>query len=341
MTLVQELLKRAVEEKASDLHLTVGAPPVLRVNKELKSLTEYGPPDLDRLRAAVETVLNEQQRERFERQGDVDLSFGLAGVGRFRVNVFKQRGSPALCFRVIKSEILSFEELGLPSILADLCRLRDGLVLVTGPTGKGKSTTLASMVDFINQERSAVIITVEDPIEYLHRHKKSIVNQREVGSDTVSFAAGLRAALREDPDVILVGEMRDTETIETALRAAETGHLVFSTLHTRGAAGTIDRIVDSFPAAPATAGEGAAGRGAAGGHLAAARAPHRRRRGRRLRSDGRDAGHPQLDPGGPDAPDRLGDRDARPLRHAVHAPALERLVASGTISAELIREFSR
>lgn len=247
MTLVHELLARAVEEGASDLHLTAAAPPVLRINQALKSLSEYGTMDINRLRDAVETVLNEPQRERFERQGDVDLSFGLAGVGRFRVSVFKQRGSPALCFRVIKSQILTFEELGLPSILADLCRLRDGLVLITGPTGSGKSTTLASMVDFINRERSAVIITVEDPIEYLHRHNRSIVNQREIGSDTVSFAASLRAALREDPDVIMVGEMRDTETMETALRAAETGHLVLSTLHTRGAASTIDRIIDSFP----------------------------------------------------------------------------------------------
>lgn len=247
MTLVEELLKGAVAAGASDLHLTVGAPPVIRVNKELKSLPDHGTLDVETLRGVVEAVLNEDQRERFDRQGDFDFSYGLAGVGRFRVNAFRQRGSPAFCFRVITSKIASFDELGLPRILADLSRLRDGLVLVTGPTGSGKSTTLASMVNFINQERAAVIITVEDPIEYLHRHNKSIVNQREVGSDTTSFAASLRAALREDPDVILVGEMRDTETIETALKAAETGHLVLSTLHTRGAAGAIDRIVDSFP----------------------------------------------------------------------------------------------
>lgn len=341
MTLVQELLTRAVEEKASDLHLTVGAPPVLRVNKELKSLTEYGPLDLDRLRAAVETVLNEQQRERFERQGDVDLSFGLAGVGRFRVNVFKQRGSPALCFRVIKSEILSFEALGLPSILPDLCRLRDGLVLVTGPTGSGKSTTLASMVDFINQERSAVIITVEDPIEYLHRHNKSIVNQREVGSDTVSFAASLRAALREDPDVILVGEMRDAETIETALRAAETGHLVLSTMHTRGAAGTIDRIVDSFPphqqqqvrvqlagVLQAVVWQQLVPR-TDGGVVVACEVMVATPAIRNLIREGRTH---QID--------SMIETGARFGMQSMHQ-ALERLVASGTISAELIREFSR
>lgn len=232
---------------ASDLHLTVGVPPYVRVKGELQPLAEFPVLTVDHLEALLDVVLPDKFRQRFEDTGDVDRSFGVAGVGRFRLNAFRQRGSAAFCFRVIKPEVPSLDTLGLPPVITELCSLRDGLVLVTGPTGSGKSTTLAAMVDHMNRERSAVIITLEDPIEYLHKHNKCIINQREVGSDTVSFAASLRAALREDPDVIMVGEMRDNETVETALRAAETGHLVLSTLHTRGAAGTIERIVDSFP----------------------------------------------------------------------------------------------
>lgn len=232
---------------ASDLHLTVGVPPYVRVKGELQPLAEFPVLTVDHLEALLDVVLPDKFRQRFDDTGDVDRSFGVAGVGRFRLNAFRQRGSAAFCFRVIKPEVPSLDTLGLPPVITELCSLRDGLVLVTGPTGSGKSTTLAAMVDHMNRERSAVIITLEDPIEYLHKHNKCIINQREVGSDTVSFAASLRAALREDPDVIMVGEMRDNETVETALRAAETGHLVLSTLHTRGAAGTIERIVDSFP----------------------------------------------------------------------------------------------
>lgn len=244
---IESLLAQAVALDASDVHLTVGVPPVVRVSGELRRLDEFGVMSADTLQAVVDHVLHGENRRHYDESGDVDISFGITGLGRFRVNAFRQRSSPAFCFRVIPRSIPSFEELGLPPIIKELCSLRDGLVLITGPTGSGKSTTLAAMVDHINRERAAVIITVEDPIEYLHRHDKSIVNQREVGSDTVSFATSLRAALRENPDVIMVGEMRDTETIETALRAAETGHLVLSTLHTRGAASSIDRIIDTFP----------------------------------------------------------------------------------------------
>ena len=195
----------------------------------------------------VHPILTEQQVAELDREGEIDFSYGLQGIGRFRCNLSRQRGSLTLAMRVISSSIQSLEELGLPEVLHDLAHLRDGLVLVTGPTGSGKSTTLASMIDIINRERQGVIITLEDPIEFLHQHKGCVVNQREVGIDTKSFANGLRSALRSDPDVILVGEMRDLETISIALTAAETGHLVLSTLHTRGAAKTIDRIIDVFP----------------------------------------------------------------------------------------------
>lgn len=192
-------------------------------------------------------IVTESQLEVLDREGEIDFSYGLKGIGRFRCNLSRQRGSLTLAMRVISPEIKPLEELGLPEILHDLAHLKDGLVLVTGPTGSGKSTTLASMIDIINRERKGVIITLEDPIEFLHQHKGCVVNQREVGIDTKSFANGLRSALRSDPDVILVGEMRDLETISIALTAAETGHLVLSTLHTKGAAKTIDRIIDVFP----------------------------------------------------------------------------------------------
>lgn len=244
---IAELLAKVVQAGASDLHLTVGIPPTMRLHGELAPVDGYPVVVPDVVESIIEKITTPAQRERFREAGEVDFSYGVSGVGRFRVNIFRQRGAPALVLRVINFNIPTFAELGLPPIIEQICNKRDGLVLVTGPTGSGKSTTLAAMVDYINSTRSAVIITLEDPIEFLHKHKKGIVNQREVGSDTLSFAAGLRAALREDPDVILVGEMRDLETMENALRAAETGHLVLSTLHTRGAAYSIDRIIDFFP----------------------------------------------------------------------------------------------
>lgn len=241
-----DLIKIGTEKNASDIHLTVGVPPIFRING---SLIKYGeevlrPEDTKKL---VQEILNERQFEELNRNGEIDTSFSSPGVGRFRVNAYKQRGSFGAALRIIPLKIPTMEELRLPKVASDLARQPRGLVLVTGPTGSGKSTTLASMIDLINHERSCHILTLEDPIEYLHKHDKSIVNQREIGSDSHSFSNALRAALRQDPDVILVGEMRDLETIGIALTAAETGHLVFSTLHTLGAAKTIDRIIDVFP----------------------------------------------------------------------------------------------
>ncbi|WP_324715623.1 type IV pilus twitching motility protein PilT [Carboxydochorda subterranea] len=241
------LLRITVERHASDLHLTSGVPPMLRIHGRLEPLDGYKvlmPADLEGL---IRPILNEGLLRTFEQQGQVDLSHGVPGVGRFRCNVFRQRGSWGMAARVIPAEVPSLDQLGLPPVVADLCGRVDGLILVTGPTGSGKSTTLAAMIDHINQHRKTVIITLEDPIEYLHRHKMSVINQREIGTDTTSFAAALRGALRADPDVVLVGEMRDLDTVATALRAAETGHLVLSTLHTRGAAETVERVIDMFP----------------------------------------------------------------------------------------------
>lgn len=204
------------------------------------------PQDVHRL---VRSIMNEGQIRALNAVGEVDFSYGIHGIGRFRCSVYQQRGTTSAAIRVINTKVRSLDELGLPRIIGEIARKKDGLILVTGPTGSGKSTTLAAMIDLINRERQGVIITLEDPIEYLHHHGSCIIHQREVGSDTKSFASGLRAALRADPDVILVGEMRDLETIATAIRAAETGHLVLSTLHTRGAVATIDRIIDVFPPA--------------------------------------------------------------------------------------------
>jgi twitching motility protein PilT len=242
-----QLLEIAIDQNASDLHLSPGVPPFLRIYGSLTPISGFAPLRPVLIEELARQITDQEHWHVFEEQGEVDFSYGAPGLGRFRCNLFRQRGSPALAMRVINRTIRSIAELGLPNILQDLCAKRDGLVLVTGPTGSGKSTTLASMIDLINQTRRGVIITLEDPVEYLHSHKNCIVNQREVGTDTSSFASGLRAALRADPDVILVGEMRDLETIATALTAAETGHLVLSTLHTRGAAKTIDRIIDVFP----------------------------------------------------------------------------------------------
>ena len=246
MYTINELLMTASEMKASDLHLTVGVPPKVRVFGELR---DVGPDRLmpDDLHALAYSILPQGQIQKFEENGELDFSYSIPRVGRYRANVYHQRGSLAVVIRLVGNTIPSPEMLGLPESITNLIHKRRGLVLVTGPTGSGKSTTLASLIDQINQQFAFNIITLEDPVEYLHPHKRSIVNQREVGMDTKSFGAALTAAMREDPDVILVGEMRDLDTISTAITAAETGHLVFSTLHTIGAASTIDRIIDVFP----------------------------------------------------------------------------------------------
>lgn len=245
---ISELLIFAVTNKASDLHVSAGEPPLVRIHGEMRKL-ESPSLDKEQVHLMIYDILNDQQRKIYEESLEIDFSFSLGEYGRFRVNVFKQNRGDAAVFRTIPNRIPTFEELGLPKILMDLSRLEKGLVLVTGPTGSGKSTTLAAMVDLINTELKGHIITIEDPIEFVHTTKSCLVNQRELGPHTHSFANALRSALREDPDVMLVGEMRDLETISLALTAAETGHLVFGTLHTSGAPKTIDRIVDVFPGA--------------------------------------------------------------------------------------------
>jgi twitching motility protein PilT len=236
-----------VEQRASDVHISPGLPPAMRINGRVRPIEGFARLEPQDTREIVYSVLNDSQRKRFENERQLDFSYAIPGVARFRVNVFFQRGAISAAFRLVPSEIKSLEELGLPAPVTEFTRKPRGFVLVTGPTGSGKSTTLASMVDLINRDREEHILTIEDPIEFLHRHKKCIVNQREIGSDATDFATALRAALREDPDVILVGEMRDLETISTALTAAETGHLVFATLHTQSTAQTVDRIIDVFP----------------------------------------------------------------------------------------------
>ncbi|MDP9073980.1 MAG: type IV pilus twitching motility protein PilT [Actinomycetota bacterium] len=244
---VNTLLTEVVRLRGSDLHLTVGLPPCLRVDGAIMPLEGYEPLNGSELRRMVFGILTQRQRERFEADLELDTSHSVPGLGRFRVNVFLQRDSVGAVMRVIPATVVPFDSLGLPATVANFAELPRGLVLVTGPTGSGKSTTLASLVDIINQRKALHIMTVEDPIEFLHHHKRSIVNQREVGEDTQSFAQALKHVLRQDPDVILVGEMRDLETISTALTAAETGHLVFATLHTQDAAQSIDRVIDVFP----------------------------------------------------------------------------------------------
>ncbi|MBI3997506.1 MAG: type IV pilus twitching motility protein PilT [Armatimonadetes bacterium] len=244
---IDDLLREVVAAQASDLHLTSGIKPTMRVWGRLTPMEQYDvltPEDTFQL---AYSMLNTFQKQKFEKFWELDLSYGVPGLGRFRVNIYRQRGAVGVATRVIPMSIPSIEALNLPPILKDLTRKARGLMLVTGPTGHGKSTSLASMIDFINSERSCHIVTVEDPIEYLHQHKKSIVNQRELGFDTQSFPNALRAVLREDPNVVLIGEMRDLETISAALTIAETGHLVFATLHTANAAQSIDRIIDVFP----------------------------------------------------------------------------------------------
>ncbi len=241
------VLTKMVEVRASDVHLTAGFPPAVRVRGRVAPIDDYPPLSPQETREIVYSILNDSQRKRFENEQQLDFAYAIPGVARFRVNCFFQRGAISAAFRLIPAEILSLESLGLPQVLEEFTRKPRGFVLVTGPTGSGKSTSLASMVDVINSEREEHILTIEDPIEFLHTHKKCIVNQREIGADAHDFASALKAALREDPDVILVGEMRDLETISTALTAAETGHLVFATLHTQSTAQTVDRIIDVFP----------------------------------------------------------------------------------------------
>ena len=242
-----EVLTRMAHERASDVHLSPGFAPALRVRGRIVPLAEYGLLTPQDTRDVAYSILNDDQRKRFESRKQIDLAYAVPGVARFRVNVFFQRGSISAAFRLIPHGIPKLEELGLPKILEDFTRKPRGFVLVTGPTGSGKSTTLASLVDIINESRNEHILTIEDPIEFLHQHKGCIVNQREIGADAEDFSLALKAALREDPDVILVGEMRDLETMSTALTAAETGHLVFATLHTQSTSQTVDRIIDVFP----------------------------------------------------------------------------------------------
>jgi twitching motility protein PilT len=244
---LSDLLKRMLEMNGSDLHITTNSPPQIRVHGHLVplDLPQLTPAETKQL---AYSVMTDSQKHRFEESLELDFSFGLKGLARFRANVFNQRGASAAVFRLIPFEIKSFNQLGLPAVVSKLCDKPRGLVLVTGPTGSGKSTTLAAMIDKINSERHDHILTIEDPIEFVHMNKNCVVNQRELHADTKSFSDALRAALREDPDVVLIGEMRDLETIESALRIAETGHLTFGTLHTNSATSTINRIIDVFPA---------------------------------------------------------------------------------------------
>ena len=244
---LSELLKKMTEMRGSDLHITTSSPPQIRIDGHLRPL-DYEPLTAADTKQLAYSVLTDAQKHRFEEDLELDFSFGIKGLSRFRANLFNQRGAVGAVFRAIPYEIKSFDALGLPPIVSKLCDKPRGLILVTGPTGSGKSTTLAAMLDKINNERHEHMLTVEDPIEFLHQHKKCLVNQREVHADTHSFANSLRAALRQDPDIVLIGELRDLETIESALRIAETGHLTFGTLHTNSAYSTITRIIDVFPA---------------------------------------------------------------------------------------------
>ena len=246
MANLHQLLKAMIEKGSSDLHITTSSPPQLRIDGKLHPLKmpPLSPPETKQL---CYSILTDAQKHKFEENNELDLSFGVRGLSRFRANIFTQRGAVAGAFRAIPYKIMTFEELGLPPIISELAKKPRGLILVTGPTGSGKSTTLATIVDKINTERSEHIVTIEDPIEYLHPHKSCVVNQREVGADTSSFTTALKYILRQDPDVVLIGELRDLETIEAALTVAETGHLAFATLHTNSCVQTINRIVDVFP----------------------------------------------------------------------------------------------
>ena len=246
MVSMGELFLLMNERGASDLHLTVGAPPTLRIDGALLP-TPFEKLNSETAQTLIYSLLNDQQRQRFEASNEIDLAFNLRGIGRVRMNVYRQTGSVGAAIRAIPNSFKTFEEIGVPKSILDIMKLPKGLILVTGQTGSGKSTTIASMIDFINETRAAHIVTIEDPIEFVHAHKKSVINQREVGSDTVTFGAALRHILRQDPDVILIGELRDLETIQAALNIAETGHMVLATLHTTDCAQTINRIIDVFP----------------------------------------------------------------------------------------------
>jgi len=247
MANIHQLLKTLVEQGASDLHISTGSPPQMRVDGKMIPIKDVPPMKPAETKQICYSILTDAQKRKFEEENELDLSFGIKGLSRFRGNVFMQRGAVAGVFRVIPYKVLTFDELGLPPVVRQITKRPRGLVLVTGPTGSGKSTTLASIIDAINSERQEHIITIEDPIEFLHPHKKCLVNQREVGADTQTFKKALKYILRQDPDVVLLGELRDIETIEAALTIAETGHLCFATLHTNGAIQTINRIVDVFP----------------------------------------------------------------------------------------------
>lgn len=244
---IRDVMSEGKRQGASDIHITVGRPPIFRIHGELQLQDQWEVLIPAKSEALAKEIATTQQWNEFLESGQIDIAYSMPGVARFRVNIFRQRGSVALSIRIINAEIASIQELGLPEVIQTFAGFKNGLVLVTGPTGSGKSATLAAILDQINKNRSSHIITLEDPIEYLHKHEKSIVNQREVGNDSKDFAGALRGALRQDPDVILVGEMRDFETISTVITAAETGHLVLATLHTKGAPQTIDRIIDVFP----------------------------------------------------------------------------------------------
>ncbi len=246
MVSLRELLDVMVKRNGSDLHITVGSPPIIRIDGKLVK-TDYDILGPEQTKKLSYSIMNERQRQKFEENSELDLSFGIEQLSRFRCNVFMQRGNVAMTLRQIPYKIQTLEELALPEVVQNLAKLPRGLVLVTGPTGSGKSTTLAAMIDKINSEQNLHILTVEDPIEYLHKHKNCLVNQREIHSDTKSFATSLKYALRQDPDVVLIGEMRDLETMEAALTISETGHLAFATLHTNSSAEAINRIVDVFP----------------------------------------------------------------------------------------------
>ncbi|MBN2381775.1 type IV pilus twitching motility protein PilT [bacterium] len=247
MVSLPQLLKIMIEKGSTDLHITTGSPPQIRIDGRLEPL-DFPPLTAKDTKQLGYSVLTDAQKHRFEEDKELDFSFGVKGLSRFRANIYNQRGAVALAIRTIPFKILGFDELGLPKVVSEFAKKPKGLVLVTGPTGSGKSTTLASIINKINEDRSEHIVTIEDPIEYLHTHKKCVVNQREIGQDTKSFNIALRSVLRQDPDIILIGEMRDIETMEMALRCAETGHLTFATLHTNSCDQTINRIVDSFPA---------------------------------------------------------------------------------------------
>ena len=244
---IDDLLRVACERKASDLHLKVGNHPYLRLQGELRPMDQFPRVSSEDMLSMAFSIMNNRQKQKFKETTELDMAYGVAGLGRFRVNAYQQRGNIGMCLRLIPTKVQTIEELELPKVLLKLAQERRGMILVTGTTGSGKSTTLAAMVDYINSTRTDHVITIEDPIEFLHRDKKGFVNQREVGVDTADFASALRGALRQDPDVILVGEMRDLETIGTAMVAAETGHLVLSTLHTLDATETVQRIIAAFP----------------------------------------------------------------------------------------------